>query len=243
MWAIYKREITSFFASPIAYLIIGIFLVINGLFLWVFQGNFNIFDYGFADLSNFFLLAPWILLLLIPAICMKSFSEEMRSGTLELLYISPSSIWQMVLAKFFAAITLATIAILPTLLYIYSLAELGTTVGNVDLGLALGSYIGLLFLITTYTGISLFTSSITDNQIVAFIGGLIVCFILFYFSEGLATLVSNGDIALFLKNLGLKERFETMARGILDTRDVVYFLSLSFLFLYLAVSQLKYRSR
>jgi len=158
MWAIYKREITSFFASPIAYLIIGIFLVINGLFLWVFQGSFNIFDYGFADLSNFFLLAPWILLLLIPAICMKSFSEEMRSGTLELLYISPSSIWQMVLAKFFAAITLATIAILPTLLYIYSLAELGTTVGNVDLGLALGSYIGLLFLITTYTGISLFTS-------------------------------------------------------------------------------------
>ncbi len=243
MWAIYKREITSFFASPTAYLIIGIFLVINGLFLWVFQGSFNIFDYGFADLSNFFLLAPWILLLLIPAICMKSFSEEMRSGTLELLYISPTSLWQMVLAKYFAAITLAAIALLPTLLYIYSLSELGTTVGNIDIGLALGSYIGLLFLITTYTGISLFTSSITDNQIVAFISGLIICFTLFYFSEGLATLVKNGDLAFFLQNLGLKGRFGTMARGILDTRDVVYFLSLSFLFLYLTVSQLKYRSR
>ncbi|MGB5236359.1 MAG: gliding motility-associated ABC transporter permease subunit GldF [Flavobacteriaceae bacterium] len=243
MRAIISREITSFFASPIAYLIIGIFLVINGLFLWVFQGSFNIFDYGFADLSNFFLLAPWILLLLIPAICMKSFSEEMRSGTLELLYISPISLWQLVLAKFIAAITLAIIALLPSLLYVYCLSELGTTEGNIDIGLALGSYIGLVFLITTYTSVSLFASSITDNQIVAFIGGLIICFILFYFSEGLATLISSSDLALSLRNLGLKGRFDTMARGILDTRDIVYLISLSFLFLYLTVSQLKYRNR
>ncbi|MEN8789487.1 MAG: gliding motility-associated ABC transporter permease subunit GldF [Flavobacteriaceae bacterium] len=243
MWAIFKREITSFFASPIAYLIIAIFLVINGLFLWVFQGGFNIFDYGFADLSNFFLLAPWIMLLLIPAVCMKSFSEEMRSGTLELLYISPVSLWRLVLAKYFAALALTTIAILPTLIYIYSLSQLGSTIGNIDIGLALGSYIGLLFLISTYTGISLFTSSVTDNQIVAFIGGIIICFILFYLSEGLATLASNADAAIFLQNLGLKERFETMAGGILDTRDVVYFLSLSFLFLYLTVVQLKNRNR
>ena len=243
MRAIIKREITSFFASPIAYLIIGIFLVINGLFLWVFQGSYNIFDYGFADLSNFFLLAPWILLLLIPAICMKSFAEEMRSGTLELLYISPISLWQLVLAKFIAAVTLSVIALLPSLLYVYSLSELGTTEGNIDLGLALGSYIGLVFLITTYTSISLFASSFTNNQIVAFIGGIIICFVLFYFSEGLATLTSSSDMALFLRNLGLKGRFDTMARGILDTRDVVYMLSISFLFLYLTVSQLKYRRR
>jgi len=243
MWPLFKKEIISFFASPIAYLIIGIFLVINGLFLWVFEGGFNIFDYGFADLSNFFLLAPWIMLLLIPAVCMKSFSEEMRSGTLELLYISPISLWRLVLAKYFAALVLVIIALLPSLVYIYSLSELGSTVGNIDLGLALGSYIGLFFLISTYTGISLFTSSITDNQIVAFIGGLLLCFILYYFSEGLATLSSNADTVLFLQNLGLKERFETMARGILDTRDVVYFLSLSFLFLYLTVAQLKNRKR
>ncbi len=243
MWAIFKREITSFFASPIAYLIIGIFLVINGLFLWVFQGTFNIFDYGFADLSNFFLLAPWIMLLLIPAVCMKSFSEEMRSGTLELLYISPVSLWRLVLAKYFAALALAIIALLPTLLYIYSISELGSTTGNIDLGQALGSYIGLLFLIATYTSISLFASALTDNQIVAFIGGLIICFLFFYFSQGLATLADTADTALFLQKLGLKERFETMARGILDTRDVVYFLSLSFIFLYLTVGQLKNRKR
>jgi ABC-2 type transport system permease protein len=218
-------------------------LIVNGLFLWVFQGEFNIFDSGFADLSNFFLLAPWILLLLIPAICMKSFSEEMKSGTLELLYISPTSLWQLVLAKYLAAVALGIIAVLPTLLYIFSLSELGIVTGNIDIGLAMGSYTGLAFLITTYAGISIFASSITDNQIVAFIGGLIICFLFFYFSEGLASLAEDGEGVMLIKNLGLKARFDTMARGILDSRDIIYCLSISFLFLYLTVAQLKYRKR
>ena len=243
MWAIYKKEINSFFATPLAYLILGIFLILCGLFLWVFQNPFNIMDYGFADMNSFFLLTPWVFLLLIPAICMRSFSEEIKSGTLELLYIKPISLWKIVLAKYIAAATLSIMAVLPTLLYLYSISELGTTVGNLDIGLAIGSYFGLFFLILTYTSISIFSSSITDNQIVAFISGLVLCFLFYYFWDSLSVQIENRDIALFVQKLGLKGRFEGMARGILDTRDLVYFLSIAGLFLYLTVSQLKYRNR
>lgn len=243
MWAIYKKEISSFFATPLAYLIVGIFLILCGLFLWVFSGPFNILDNGFADMNSFFLLSPWVLLLLIPAICMRSFSEEIKSGTLELLYIKPISIWKIVLAKYAAAATLSIIAVAPTLLYLYSLSELGTTVGNIDIGLAIGSYIGLLFLIITYTAISIFTSSITDNQIVAFIGGLVICLLFYYLWDAIAMELSNRDVSNFVQNLGLKSRFETMARGIVDSRDLIYFLTMSTFFLFLTVSQLKSRKR
>ena len=174
---------------------------------------------------------------------MKSFSEEIRTGTLELLYIKPISLWKIVLAKYAAAATLCVFAIAPTLLYLYSLSELGTTVGNIDIGLALGSYIGLLFLITTYTAIGIFTSSITDNQIVAFIAGLIICLLFYYLWDFIAVEIGNHDISLFVQDLGLKARFETMARGIIDSRDLIYFLSVAIFFLYLTVSQLKYRNR
>ena len=243
MWAIYKKEINSFFATPLAYLIIGIFLILCGLFLWVFGGPFNILDYGFADLNSFFLLSPWVFLLLIPAICMRSFSEEIKSGTLELLYIKPISIWRIVLAKYAAASTLSIIAVLPTLLYVYSLSELGTTVGNLDIGLAMGSYFGLLFLILAYTAISIFTSSITDNQIVAFVSGLVICFLFYFLWDSLASEINNRDISGFIRSLGLKTRFQSMARGVIDTRDLIYFLSLAAFFLYLTVSQLKFRQR
>ena len=243
MWAIYKKEINSFFATPLAYLIIGIFLILCGLFLWVFSGPFNILDSGFADMNNFFLLSPWVFLLLIPAICMRSFSEELKSGTLELLYIKPIPLWKIVLAKYAAAATLSVIAVIPTLLYPYSLSELGATVGNIDIGLAMGSYIGLLFLIFTYTAISIFTSSITDNQIVAFIGGLAICLLFYYLWDLIAAEIDNRDVSLIIQNLGLKGRFESMARGIIDSRDLIYFMSMAVFFLYLTVSQLKFRNR
>lgn len=243
MWAIFKREISSFFSSPIAYLIIGLFLFLCGLFLWVFEGDYNIFNTGFADMSNFFLLAPWIFLFIIPAICMKSISEEIKLGTLELLYIKPPPIWKVVLGKYGAAVLLSCLAVLPTLVYVFALNELGTTRGNFDLGLALGSYLGLFFLILTYASISLFASSVTDSQIVAFILGLAICFALFYVSEGVATLFQDGESYLFVKNLSLKARFEAMARGVLDSRDLIYFLSLSFLFLYLTVHQINNKRR
>jgi ABC-2 type transport system permease protein len=239
MLAIFKREITSFFTSPIAYLVIGLFLLFNGLFLWVFRSGFNIFDYGFADLSNFFLLTPWILIFLIPAITMKSFSEERRLGTIELLFIKPISLLQIITGKFMASIGLILITLLPTLLYTYSIGQLGAIPWNMDLGMALGSYFGLLFLVAGYAAIGIFSSTITDNQIVAFIVGLILCFIFYYGFEALATLFSHGDLVLFIRSLGMKARVESMARGVLDTRDIVYFLSVACFFLFLSVIQLK----
>ncbi|WP_273566627.1 gliding motility-associated ABC transporter permease subunit GldF [Maribacter halichondriae] len=243
MFAIFKREIQSFFTSPIGYLVIGLFLVLSGLFLWVFKGPFNIFDYGFADLGNFFLLAPWVFLFLIPAITMKSFSEERKLGTLELLFIKPIGIWQTVLGKYLGTFALALIALLPTLLYVHSVSQLGTTVGNLDMGLVIGSYFGLLFLIGCYTAIGLFASTLSDNQIVAFILGIAICFSAFYGFEALSTLFSEGSAALFVLQLGMKAHSEGLARGVLDTRDLVYFTGLTIFFLFLTVVQLKNTDR
>ncbi|WP_289062529.1 gliding motility-associated ABC transporter permease subunit GldF [uncultured Zobellia sp.] len=243
MLAIFKREIQSFFTSPIGYLVIGLFLTLNGLFLWVFKGPFNIFDYGFADLSNFFLLAPWVFLFLIPAITMKSFSEEKKLGTLELLFIKPLSIWQTVLGKFFGTLTLGIIALVPTLLYVLTISQLGTTVGNLDTGLVIGSYFGTLFLMSCYTAIGLFTSTLSENQIVAFIMGLILCFLFYYGFEGLSTIFGSGDTSVSIASLGMKHHFESVARGVLDTRDLVYFITLTLFFLFLTVVQLKNTNR
>ncbi len=243
MLAIFKREIQSFFTSPIGYLVIGLFLVLNGLFLWVFKGPFNIFEYGFADLGNFFLLAPWVFLFLIPAITMKSFSEEKKLGTLELLFIKPVGIWQTVLGKFAGTLALALLALVPTLLYVYSVSQLGITVGNLDIGLVMGSYFGTFFLIGCYTAIGLFASTLSENQIVAFLFGILGCFLLYYGFEGLSSLFPEGTTAVFIQELGMRSHFDSIARGVLDTRDLVYFGSLTAFFLFLTVVQLKYAER
>jgi len=243
MIAIFKREIQSFFTSPIGYLVIGLFLVLTGLFLWVFKGPFNIFEYGFADLGNFFLLAPWVFLFLIPAITMKSFSEEKKLGTLELLFIKPISLWETVLGKFLGSLCLALIAILPTLLYVYTISQLGVSIGNLDLGLVLGSYFGLLFLIASYTAIGLFTSTLSENQIVAFIIGMVLCFVMLYGFESLATILPNGPVVLLVEQLGMKAHFESIARGVLDTRDIIYFASSTLFFLYLTVNRRQNHNR
>ena len=243
MIAIFKREIQSFFTSPIGYLVIGLFLVLNGLFLWVFKGPFNIFEYGFADLGNFFLLAPWVFLFLIPAITMKSFSEEKKLGTLELLFIKPISLWETVMGKFLGTFCLALIAILPTILYVYTISQLGVTIGNLDMGMVLGSYFGLFFLIASYTAIGIFASTLSENQIVAFIIGMVLCFIMLYGFESLATILPTGSMVLFVEQVGMKAHFESIARGVLDTRDIIYFTSLTLFFLYLTINQLKNQNR
>ena len=177
MKSILLREINSFFGSPIGYLVIALFLLFNGLFLWVFNGDYNLLNSGFADMTPFFTLAPWVLLFLIPAVTMRSFSDEKKQGTLELLLTRPISIWDIVLGKFFGAICLIVLAILPTLLYVYVLYMLGYPVGNIDLGSTLGSYFGLLFLVAAYTAIGICTSTLTENQIVAFILSVCICFL------------------------------------------------------------------
>ena len=227
MLSILKKEINLFFASPIGYLVIGIFLLLNGLFLWLFKGEFNILEYGFADLSSFFLLAPWILIFLIPAVTMRSFSDEKKQGTLELLLTKPISNLNIVLGKYFGAFILILIALLPTLLYVYTIYQLGNPIGNLDPGSTLGSYFGLLFLIAAYTSIGIFSSTLSDNQIVAFITSVFLCFCFNIGFEGFAEFVSSH----FIEQLGMSAHYKSMSRGVLDTRDIIYFLSITIFFL------------
>jgi ABC-2 type transport system permease protein len=229
MFAILKKEINTFFASPIGYLAIAIFLVLNGLFLWIFKGEFNVLDYGFADLFSFFLLAPWILIFLIPAVTMRSFSDEKKQGTLELLLTKPISHLNIVLGKYFGAFILILIALIPTLLYVYTVYQLGNPEGNLDIGSTLGSYFGLLFLVASYTAIGIFTSTLSDNQIVAFIVSVFLCFVLYIGFEGVADFTSSN----FIEQLGMSSHYKSMSRGVLDTRDIIYFLSITVFFLML----------
>tara|TARA_R110000751_G_scaffold135_1_gene571 strand:- start:62726 stop:63439 length:714 start_codon:yes stop_codon:yes gene_type:complete len=235
MLAILKKEINSFFASPIGYLVIAIFLLLNGLFLWVFKGEFNILDNGFADLSTFFLLAPWILIFLIPAVTMRSFSDEKKQGTLELLLTKPITTLQLVLGKYFGALLLIIIALIPTLLYVYTVYQLGNPLGNLDFGSTLGSYFGLLFLVAAYTAIGVFASTISDNQIVAFIIAVFLCLFFYIGFEGIADVISSNTV----EQLGMNAHYKSMSRGVLDTRDLIYFLSITILFIALTKFNIK----
>jgi ABC-2 type transport system permease protein len=237
MFAILKKEFNSYFASPIAYLVIGVFLLINGLFLWVFKGDFNILNAGFADIHPFFYLAPWVFLFLIPAITMKSFADEFSNGTIEILKTRPLTDWQIVLGKFWASLLLVIVALIPTLIYIYSVYQLGNPKGNLDFGSTIGSYLGLLFLAATYTAIGLFTSTLSKNQIVAFILGVLITFILFFGFNTISTSFFNESIPL--KRVGMNEHFKSMSRGVIDTRDLLYFLSVTIFFLFITKTRLE----
>ena len=237
MKALLFREIKSFFGSPIGYLVIAIFLILNGLFLWIFDGEYNILNSGFADLSPFFTISPWILIFLIPAVTMRSFSDEMKQGTLELLLTKPLSIWQIVNGKFFGAVLLIVIAIIPTFIYVYVISSLGMPEGNIDMGSTIGSYFGLLFLISSYTAIGIFTSTLSDNQIVAFLLAVFLCLFFYFGFDGIATYLPS--IENFISNLGMNSHFKSMSRGVIDTRDLMYFVSTTILFLSLTVFKLK----
>jgi len=235
MFPILKKEFNSFFAGPIAYLVIGLFLLMNGLYLWVFKDDFNILNAGFSDLSPFFYMAPWLFLFLIPAITMKSFANEFSSGTIEILKTNPISDWQIVLGKFSASLLLVVVALVPTLTYVFSINELGDPVGNLDFGSTIGSYVGLLLLATTYTAIGLFTSTLSENQIVAFILGVFITFFLFYGFDAISNSVGNN---LSIKKMGINEHFKSISRGVIDTRDILYFLSVTIFFLYITKTHL-----
>ena len=237
MKSIVLREIKSFFGSPIGYLVIAIFLIINGLFLWVFEGDYNILNSGFADLTPFFTLSPWILVFLIPAVTMRSFSDEKKQGTLELLLTKPLSVWEIVNGKFLGAVLLICIAIIPTFIYVMAISSLGMPEGNIDIGSTLGSYFGLVFLVGAYAAIGLFTSTLSDNQIVAFIIAVFLCFLFYFGFEALATVLPT--FSNTIAYLGMQDHFKSMSRGVLDTRDILYFSSIIVVFLSLTVNQLK----
>lgn len=236
MITILKKEFNSFFASPIAYLVIGVFLLINGLFLFIFNDDFNILNAGFADITTFFYLAPWVFLFLIPAVTMKSFADEFNKGTIELLKTKPISNWQIVLGKFWASLLLVCIAIIPTFVYVYTVYQLGNPVGNIDFGSTIGSYIGLLFLAVSYTAVGLFTSTLSKNQIVAFILGVFITFMLFYGFDAIAN--SFGNLGFAIQQFGINEHFKSISRGVIDTRDILYFLNVTFFFLFITKMRL-----
>lgn len=237
MKALLLREIKSFFGSPIGYLVIAIFLLLNGLFLWVFEGDFNILNSGFADLGPFFKLSPWILIFLIPAVTMRTFSDEKKQGTIELLFTKPLSMWEIVNGKFLGAFVLIVLAIIPTLVYVWIISHFGNPEGNIDMGSTMGSYFGLLFLIAAYTAIGIYTSTLSENQIVAFILAVFVCFFFYFGFEGISNLLKENS--KFIAFLGMDYHFKSMSRGVIDTRDVLYFLSITILFLSITVYKLK----
>jgi ABC-2 type transport system permease protein len=231
MFTLLKKEVNAFLNSLIGYIVLVVFLLVNGLFMWVFPLDFNVLEYGYANIDGLFLLAPFVFLFLIPAITMRSFADEKKSGTIELLLTRPITDFQIILAKYLAGVVLVVLALLPTLIYFYSAYQLGYPKGNIDMGGTWGSFIGLLFLGSSFVAIGLFASSLTDNQIISFIVGAVLCAFTYIGFELIYGLSLFGSIDLFIKTLGINAHYAAMSRGMIDTRDVVYFISLIGLFL------------
>lgn len=224
MLSILKKEINSFLNSLVAYIVIMVFLVGTGLFMWVFPET-NVLDYGFADMETLFMVAPYVFLFLIPAITMRSFAEEKKAGTMELLLTKPLTDMQIILGKYFACLLLVIFALLPTLIYYYSVYQLGNPVGNVDSAGVTGSYIGLLFLGGVFTAVGIFASSLTENQIVSFILAVFLCFLLY---EGFASLASInvwGSVSRIIDQFGIAYHYSAVSKGLIDSRNVLYFIS------------------
>jgi len=231
MLSIYFKELNHFFSSLIGYLAIGIFLLLTGLFIWVFK-QYSVLDYGYSTLEVLFYMAPRVLLILVPAVTMRSFAEEKNQGTMELLFTKPVKDFQIILAKFLAAYTLVVFSILPTLIYFYSVYQLGSPVGNIDTGGVWGSYIGLLFLGAAFVAIGIFMSALSSNQIVAFILTVATCAFAFWAFDLISWFdVFSGTLDHFIEQLGISAHYDSISRGVVDTRDVLYFLSIIFIFL------------
>lgn len=227
MFQIFQKELKTFFSTAIGYIVIAIFLLATGLVLWVFPGRFNIADSGYASLDALFYLAPWLYLFLCPAVTMRMIAEERQTGTIELILTKPISKWAIVFGKLLAGWIVVFIALLPSLIWLYSVASLAEN--GVDYGAFWGSWIGLLFLALSYLSIGLFGSTLSKNQIVVFIASAAICFALYYGFELVGTLAS-GKVSYFLRNFGIHSHYESMARGVIDSRDIIYFLLVTFIF-------------
>jgi len=227
------KEISGFFTSWVAYLIMAAFMLVTGLFLWVFPDS-SILDYGYAGLDSFFNIAPYLFIFLVPAITMRAIAEEKKDGTFELLATRPLSDWDILFGKFLACLVIILLTLLPTLIYYFSIYHLGITRGNIDTGAVIGSYIGLVLLGSAFTSIGLFTSSLSNNQIIAFTVAVFLCFFSFSGFDSISSIISLQRIASFLTELGINQHYQSVSRGVLDTRDLIYFLSFTALFLFLS---------
>ncbi|HTN21493.1 MAG TPA: gliding motility-associated ABC transporter permease subunit GldF [Pelobium sp.] len=230
MLTIYKKELFAYFNSLVAYITIGVFLLVLSLLLWVFPDT-SILDYGYASLDSLFNTVPYLFMFLIPAITMRTFSEEKKEGTFELLATRPLTDWQIVFGKYLASLTLVLFALLPTLVYYISVFQLGVTKGNIDSGAVIGSYIGLFLLGAAFVAIGVFSSSLTKNQIIAFTIAIFLSFFAFSGFDSASQILSLQKFDSILINLGINEHYQSISRGVLDSRDLIYFLSVIALFL------------
>lgn len=241
MFSLLKKEIASFFGSLTGYVVVFVFLLATGLFLWVLPGNFNIPDSGYASLDGLFGLAPWVYLFLVPAVTMRLFAEEKRLGTMEVLLTRPLSVLQIVLAKYLAGLLLVVISLLPTFLYFYSVYVLGNPIGCIDMGGTWGAYIGLFFLAAIYVAIGLFASALTDNPVFAFLLAMALSFLMYLGFDLVGAMQFPSAIQQFLINLGINEHYQSVSRGVVDSRDVVYFLVVIALFIFLTSRIIHFR--
>lgn len=233
MYSLFVKEIRSFLSSLIGYIVIVVFLLALSLFMWIIRGGSNVLDLGYANIDGLFAIGPWIFLFLIPAITMRSFADEKKSGTIELLLTRPLTDLQIILAKYFAGIVLVSISILPTLVYYYSVWRLGAQMGNIDAGGTWGSYIGFMLLGASFVAIGIFASSLTDNQIISFILAFALCFICYTGFEQLSSLELFGKADTIVQSLGINEHYNSISRGVIDTRDIIYFITFNALFILL----------
>jgi len=230
MFAIYRKEISGFFSSLTGYIVIIVFLLINSLFMWIFPGEWNIINSGYAGLETLFFLSPWVFLFLVPAVTMRMIAEEKRLGTIELIYSRPITERGIIYGKYLASVTLVLLALLPALIYYFSVYMLGETPGNLDKGGTWGAFIGLFFLASVYTAAGIFASSITDNQVIAFIFAVLICFVLYIGFDSFSYLPGLKGIDEFVIRLGINEHYKSISRGVLDIRDIVYFIAVVAIF-------------
>jgi ABC-2 type transport system permease protein len=232
MYTLLKKEIRSFLSSLIGYITIIVFLLVISLSMWVWKSDSNVLDNGYATIEPLFIIAPWVFLFLIPAITMRSFADEKKAGTIELLLTRPLTDLQIILAKYFAGFVLVLFSLLPTLIYYYSIHRLGNPIGNIDTGGMWGSYIGLLFLGAAFVSIGIFASAITDNQVVSFILAVFLSFMIYTGFDFLSSFALFGKIDNIILALGINSHYVSMSRGVIDTRDVIYFVSLIAIFIF-----------
>ncbi len=240
MLALLRKEVRAFLSSLIGYIAICIFLLLLCIFLWLLPGDTNILENGFANIDPLFAIAPWVFLFLIPAITMRSFSDEKKSGTIELLMTRPLTDLQIIFAKYLAGFILVVFALIPTLLFFYSIYKLGVSPG-MDVGGTWGSYIGLLFLAGAFVAIGVFASSITDNQVISFLFAVLLCFFFYMGFQFLGELGSLAGVDQIIISLGINDHYISLSRGVVDTRDLLYFASLIFFFLLMTKTVLESR--
>lgn len=223
MWALYTKEINAFFGNLSGYLILGLFLVSLGLIVWVFPDT-SVLEYGFADLEALFVYAPYVFTFLIPAMTMKMIAEERKTGTWELLMTSPLSIPKIIASKYLATLTMILIAVLPTLVYYWSIVQLGQPEGNIDHAGFFGSFIGLLLMGAVFAAIGLLGSALTTHQVVAFVWGVFLCFFLYFGLTALVELNVYHPFALFLEEMSLSFHYRSMSRGVIASSNLSYFI-------------------